>query len=192
MAAFTKAKEENAVLVFDEADSFLGKRLTHVTQSSDYGVNVTRSVMLMQLENFDGLVIFTTNLVSNYDEAFKRRILASIPFALPDVNGREKIWEIYLKRGVTLEDGITAKSLSEKYEGISGADIKDMLLYAAVSALYRDEDNPSLNMDDFNGAFLMMMERQKPMNEAFREIKVVKHEKISREEYVKETNQDDD
>ena len=44
---FKKAQEDDAVLIFDEADSFLGKRLTNVTQSADYGVNITRSVMSM-------------------------------------------------------------------------------------------------------------------------------------------------
>lgn len=57
------------MLIFDEADSFLGKRLSSVTQSADYGVNITRSVLLMELEKFSGVVVFTTNLISNYDEA---------------------------------------------------------------------------------------------------------------------------
>ena len=69
---FKRAKDEDAVLVMDEADSFLSKRLSNITQSADYGVNITRSVMLLELEKFDGIVIFTTNLLENYDEAFKR------------------------------------------------------------------------------------------------------------------------
>lgn len=45
--AFECATRDDAVLIFDEADSFLGKRLTSVTQSADYGVNITRSVLLI-------------------------------------------------------------------------------------------------------------------------------------------------
>ncbi len=78
--AFAKAAEDDALLVFDEADSFLGKRLTSVTQSADYGVNITRSVLLMELEKYTGIVIFTTNLIKNYDEAFKSRIFISVFF----------------------------------------------------------------------------------------------------------------
>ena len=44
--AFEFATENKAVLFFDEADSFLGKRLESVTQSTDTAVNLTRSVML--------------------------------------------------------------------------------------------------------------------------------------------------
>lgn len=184
VAAFQRAQKDNAVLIFDEADSFLGKRLTSVTQSSDYGVNITRSVMLMELEKFDGIVIFTTNLITNYDEAFKRRILTSIPFELPDEAGREKIWNIYLNRGIPLAEEITAAFLANKFTDISGADIKDMLLYAVVSALYKNETEPRVDMADFEGAYKMILERRKSTEPP----KVtVKTEKISEEQYLRET-----
>ena len=189
VAVFKRAKKENAIIVFDEADSFLGKRLTNVTQSSDYGVNVTRSVMLVELEKFDGIVIFTTNLISNYDEAFKRRILASIPFYLPDEEGRECIWNIYLNNGITVDEKISGEMLAQKYSGLSGADIKDMLLYAAVSALSRDEEKALLNQDDFEDAYKIIEQRKKTEDSADNgmNIKVIKHEKISEEQYLKET-----
>lgn len=92
--AFECATRDDAVLIFDEADSFLGKRLSSVTQSADYGVNSTRSVLLMELEKFSGVVVFTTNLISNYDEAFKRRILLSVYFDMPDEKARLQIWKL--------------------------------------------------------------------------------------------------
>src|SRR5262245_34036022 len=49
-AAFRKAKETHALLFFDEADSILGRRLTNITQGSDHAVNVSRSVMLLELD----------------------------------------------------------------------------------------------------------------------------------------------
>ena len=61
-AAFQKAREAGAVLFFDEADSILGKRLSNVRQSTDHAVNVSRSVMLLELDSFDGVTIFATNL----------------------------------------------------------------------------------------------------------------------------------
>ena len=180
---FKQASQNDAVIIFDEADSFLGKRLTNVSQSADYGVNITRSVMLMELEKFDGIVIFTTNLISNYDEAFKRRILASIEFSLPDVAARERIWEIYLNRGMSLEGGITAKVLAEKYPGISGADIKDILLFAAVSALQRNAETIVITAHDFDDAYAVIKKRSEGSSPASFSIK---HETISKEEYEAE------
>ena len=184
VAAFQRAQKDNAVLIFDEADSFLGKRLTNVTQSSDYGVNITRSVMLMELEKFDGIVIFTTNLITNYDEAFKRRILTSIAFELPDESGREKIWQIYLRRGLPLAQNITPALLAKKFIDISGADIKDILLYAAVASLYRNEKEPCLDMTDFDCAYKMILERRKTT--AAPKV-TVRTEQITEEQYLEET-----
>lgn len=185
---FDKAQSEDAVLIFDEADSFLSKRLTNVTQSADYGVNITRSVMLLELEKFDGIVIFTTNLKKNYDEAFKRRILADIPFSLPDRDARKAIWNIYLNRGMSLDEGITSEEFADKYCGISGADIKDITLYAAVSALQRSGDNAILTAQDFDLAYNTIIKRKtsESMNE--NTVVKVKHEKISEEQYREESH----
>lgn len=92
-AAFEFATRQKAVLFFDEADSFLGKRLENVTQSTDTAVNLTRSVMIMQLSEYEGIVIFATNLIRNYDPAFISRIRWKIQFDLPDEEGRSKIWQ---------------------------------------------------------------------------------------------------
>ena len=155
--AFQKAKEDDAVLVFDEADSFLGKRLTNVNQSADYGVNITRSVMLIEIEKFDGVVIFTTNLVSNYDDAFRRRILASLEFTYPDESGREMIWTTHIPKQLPIEEDITAPLLAKRYEQITGADIKDILLYAAVLALQNQLEQ--ITWEHFNQAYQFIKQR---------------------------------
>ncbi|MGC8140941.1 AAA family ATPase, partial [Salmonella enterica] len=74
-AAFDVAKNNDCVLFFDEADSFLGKRITNVVQGADQALNSLRSQMLILLEEFKGIVIFATNLVTNFDTAFESRIL---------------------------------------------------------------------------------------------------------------------
>jgi hypothetical protein len=84
VAAFDCARRTDALLFFDEADSILGRRLTSVTQSADHGVNVSRAVMLKQLDAFAGVVVFATNLARNIDGAFVRRILQHVEVPLPD------------------------------------------------------------------------------------------------------------
>lgn len=138
--AFECATRDDAVLIFDEADSFLGKRLSSVTQSADYGVNITRSVLLMELEKFSGVVVFTTNLISNYDEAFKRRILLSVYFDMPDEKARLQIWKLHLSDKMPLADDVTAESLAGRYDKVSGADIKDMVFYAALYTLEKEKE----------------------------------------------------
>ena len=156
---FENAEKEDAVLVFDEADSFLSKRLTNITQSADYGVNITRSVMLMELERFTGVVIFTTNLIENYDVAFKRRILANIEFTLPDEKARTKIWQLHLGDKLPIALDISCEKLARKFENLSGADIKDIVFYAALYALKMEKE--MIESMDFEKAYNYIVKRYK-------------------------------
>lgn len=181
--AFECATRDDAVLVFDEADSFLGKRLTSVTQSADYGVNITRSVLLMELEKFVGVVVFTTNLISNYDEAFKRRILLSVYFDMPDREAREAIWKLHLGARMPLQGEVTADSLAGRYGGISGADIKDMVFYAALYAL--EQEKEMLDFSVFDYAYHAIRERYEDKS-GTGGFQVVSTETITEEQYQKE------
>ncbi|OOB76355.1 hypothetical protein AXF41_03215 [Clostridium haemolyticum] len=91
-AIFLAAQKEDAVLFIDEADSLLSKRLTNVTQGSEQAINSMRSQLLICLEEYRGIVIFATNLVVNYDQAFLTRLI-SIKFIEPDIECREKNME---------------------------------------------------------------------------------------------------
>ena len=82
--AFDTATDLGAVIFFDEADSFLGKRIENVSHGSDQALNSLRSQMLILLEEFEGVVLFATNLVTNFDKAFESRILDHIKLELPN------------------------------------------------------------------------------------------------------------
>ena len=74
--AFKEAKEESAVLVFDEVDSFLADR-----SNADKSWEVTQvNEMLVQMESFDGIFIATTNLMANLDKASLRRFDLKMEF----------------------------------------------------------------------------------------------------------------
>ena len=180
--AFECATRDDAVLIFDEADSFLGKRLSSVTQSADYGVNITRSVLLMELEKFSGVVVFTTNLISNYDEAFKRRILLSVYFDMPDEKARLQIWKLHLSDKMPLAEDVTAESLAGRYDKVSGADIKDMVFYAALYTLEKEKECMDFSVFDY--AYVTIQGRYENKGEP--EVQVVSTETITEEQYQKE------
>lgn len=85
-ALFNTAKEQDAIIFFDEADAMLSRRVTNMSHATDVSVNQTRSVLLTLMNDHEGLIIFTTNFVSNYDPAFMRRILSHILFDLPNAD----------------------------------------------------------------------------------------------------------
>ena len=129
---FKYASEKHAVILFDEADALLSRRVTDMHSAADVSVNQTRSVLLTQLESFDGVILFTTNFISNYDSAFMRRISLHIGFELPDASLRQKLWERYIPTQMPAEVDILA--IAGKYEGISGADIANAVVSAAFQA----------------------------------------------------------
>ena len=180
--AFECATRDDAVLIFDEADSFLGKRLSSVTQSADYGVNITRSVLLMELEKFSGVVVFTTNLISNYDEAFKRRILLSVYFDMPDEKARLQIWKLHLSDKMPLADDVTAESLAGRYDKASGADIKDMVFYAALYTLEKEKEFMDFSVFDY--AYVTIQGRYENKGEP--QVQIVSTETITEEQYQNE------
>lgn len=74
--AFNEAMEENAVLVFDEVDSFLQDRRTAKASWEVTQVNE----MLVQMENYNGIFIATTNLMDGLDQASLRRFDLKLEF----------------------------------------------------------------------------------------------------------------
>lgn len=75
-AAFYEASKENAVLVFDEVDSFLQDR-----RNAQVSWEVTQvNEMLVQMENFQGVFIATTNLMEGLDQASLRRFDLKLEF----------------------------------------------------------------------------------------------------------------
>ena len=75
-AAFKEAKDEGAILVFDEVDSFLQDR-----RSAKQSWEVTQvNEMLVQMENYEGIFIATTNLMDGLDQASLRRFDMKLEF----------------------------------------------------------------------------------------------------------------
>jgi SpoVK/Ycf46/Vps4 family AAA+-type ATPase len=152
--AFDIAENEGALLFFDEADSFLGQRITEVRQSADYAVNVTRSVMMIRLERFNGIAVFATNLIQNYDAAFARRLPLIIRFDLPDATLREALWRLHVPDKVPLFNDVNFPRLAQEFDGVSGGDIRNAVLMAILKrASAREPDHEKkISQNDFREA----------------------------------------
>lgn len=138
-ALFERAKNSNAIIFFDEADAILSRRVTDMSSATDVSVNQTRSVLLTLMNNHEGLVIFTTNFVENYDPAFMRRILSHILFELPCIENRERLWRKYIPQKLPINTNI--RLLAENSDGLTGSDISNCVLKAAMSAARSGESS---------------------------------------------------
>lgn len=133
-AAFRLAESTEAVLFFDEADAVLGKRVMDVSQGSEQAINSLRSQMIVSLDLFRGVVIFSTNLIASYDFAFRNRI-SHIQFELPGIDERVRIWRKHLPPSLPLSLKNGFQDLAVLSDGFSGRDIKNAVLQAIGEAL---------------------------------------------------------
>lgn len=135
--ALSKKSTLTPILLFNEADSIFAKRLTNVQQSADQMLNTMQNIILQEMETLDGIMIATTNLTTNLDQAFERRFLYKIKFERPGVEAREHIWQAMIPELTTAQ----VHKLASSYE-FSGGQIENVARKHAIdSILYGDTAN---------------------------------------------------
>jgi hypothetical protein len=129
---FTEADRVNGVLLFDEADALFGKR-SEVKDARDRYANVEVAYLLQRMESFDGVAILTTNLRTNVDDAFTRRLDAIVDFPMPEEDDRRRLWAANLPKTVPQEAGIDLDFLARQFR-VSGGNIRNICVTAAYLA----------------------------------------------------------
>lgn len=134
---FSEAGGVNAVLLFDEADAIFGKR-SEVRDAHDRYANIESAYLLQRMETFDGLAILATNLRSNIDDAFTRRLDMIIDFPAPDERSRLSIWQHCLRPPVPVEDGLDLEFCARSFT-MSGGNIRSAATTAGYLAAGADK-----------------------------------------------------
>ena len=97
---YRKACDQSAItpiLFFNEADSVIHKRSDAGTVSSQTE-NAVLTILLQELEQFDGILICTTNRPDAFDEAFDRRFLLKINIDDPEQKTRSALLGHYFEQ----------------------------------------------------------------------------------------------
>ena len=134
---FDNAKQSHVILFFDEADALFSRR-TEVKDSNDKYSNMEAAFLLQKIEEFSGVVILATNLVQNFDEAFKRRMRFIIDFPFPDADRRRELWKRAFPKKAPLGN-IDFEFLVSHYE-LSGSNIRNIALHSAFLAASGTEE----------------------------------------------------
>ncbi len=104
------------IMLFNEADAIFSKRFENISDSVDQMMNAIQNIILQEMENIEGILIATTNLVGNLDPAFERRFIFKIKFEKPEVEVRSRIWKSMVS-GLSEED---ADRLAGAYDFAGG------------------------------------------------------------------------
>ena len=128
-----------------------------------------RSQLLICLENFHGIVIFATNLVTNYDPAFETRI-RHIHFPMPDVKAREAIWRKHMPPSLPVDETLDHAALAAAEAEFCGRDIKNAVINAALHAAREGQtclcqDNILLSIRKIVGAREELRTKYEPASE---------------------------
>lgn len=128
---FTRAEQNEVVLLFDEADSLFGKR-TDIHEANDRFANAQTNYLLQRMESYDGITVLTSNGRGRFDAAFSRRFDAIVEFPSPGPEQRHALWRAHLGtlHGIGSEQLDLVASVAE----LSGGQIRNAVLKSAVAA----------------------------------------------------------
>jgi AAA+ superfamily predicted ATPase len=129
---FKESEGSNSILFFDEADALFGKR-TDVKDSHDKYANIETNYLLQKIDEFEGVVILSTNYRRNIDEAFIRRMQFVVDFPFPKAEYRLEIWEKSFPSQMPKADDIDFDFLANNLQ-ISGGNIKNIVINSAFLA----------------------------------------------------------
>lgn len=125
---FDEAEAGHGILFFDEADAIFGKR-SEVKDAHDRYANIEVGFLLQRMESFDGVMILATNLRSNLDPAFLRRIRFVVDFPMPGRAERRILWDRNLPAAEWRDAALDLDELAARFR-LSGGNIRN----AAVAA----------------------------------------------------------
>ena len=129
---FEEAEDSNAILFFDEADALFGKR-SEVKDAHDRYANLEIAYLLQRMETYSGIAILASNLLSNIDEAFARRMSHIVEFPFPDVALRQQLWRQCLPAEAPLNADVNFAALANQFH-VTGGNIRNITLAAAFVA----------------------------------------------------------
>ena len=144
---FDTAKYSNAILFFDEADSLFAKR-TEVKDSNDRHANAETAYLLQKIEEYAGVSMLATNVFSNFDEAFRRRMTFLVPIRWPDETERLELWKKTFPPETPLSPDVDLPFYAKEAE-LTGSAIKAAALSAAFRAA--KEKRPVSHQDILEG-----------------------------------------
>lgn len=152
---FKQAREKAPCIVFiDEIDAIGRARGKNVVMSNDEREN-TLNQLLVEMDGFSGdtgiIVLAATNRPDVLDSALLRpgRFDRQISIDIPDVKGREKIFDVHLKP-IKKSSDLDIHKLAVQTPGFAGADIANICNEAALIAARKGKTE--VDMEDFNDA----------------------------------------
>ena len=127
-------------MLLNEGDAILSKRTSNIERSVDKMSNALQNILLEEMENLDGIMIVTTNMIVNLDSAFERRFIYKIQFNKPGKDVKARIWKSMAEE-LTEDECV---ELADMFD-ISGGEIENITRKATMEYVLTGE-KPNVEM----------------------------------------------
>ena len=131
-----KNSKMKPILFLNEADAIICRRMEGAERSVDKSENTIQNIILQEIENLDGILIATTNLVKNMDKAFERRFLYKVYFSQPEASVKAKIWKAIIPELKIAE----CNKLAEMFPNFAGGQIENVSRKSMVSEILHGQN----------------------------------------------------
>lgn len=128
--AFVREATICPILLINEADAILGKRKDIGHSNVAQTENSIQNILLEEIENFEGILMATTNLTNNLDPAFDRRFLFKVEFHKPNQLVKAQIWKMKLPKLSDKE----SQTLATQFD-FSGGQIDNIVRKAEIQEI---------------------------------------------------------
>ena len=141
-----RQSEVMPILFFNEADAIFSRRTTigNTNASVEKMDNAMQNIILQEMEELDGILIATTNLTNNLDDAFERRFLFKVEFRNPGEEVKVKLWRSMLE-DITEDE---AQRLAANYD-FSGGQIENIARKCAIEFILSGKEAGFNKIDEF-------------------------------------------
>jgi SpoVK/Ycf46/Vps4 family AAA+-type ATPase len=122
---FREARLHDALLFFDECEALFETRRNG---------NALMTLLLTELDRFDGIAVLATNLPDRLDPALDRRVRVRVDFGAPDAIARAALWRMHLPPRAALAVDVDVDALARRYDLVGGY-IRNAVLNAVSAAV---------------------------------------------------------
>jgi hypothetical protein len=130
---FQDAKGKDVVLLLDEAEVVLAEKSRAEGSTRRYQMSLANA-WLRELDEFDGVLIMTSNQGADFDPAVERRIQFRLEFPNPDGQVRAQIWaNLFRNARIPGKDTLDLGAVAERYP-LSGGLIRNAFVDACQRA----------------------------------------------------------
>jgi hypothetical protein len=133
-----RAEKWNAVLLIDEADSYIYKRGNDILQNCIVGT------FLRLMEYYNGILFLTSNRPDIIDDAIMSRVTIHIKYELPTLDETLLLWNILSDNfGMTIDE-VQIRLIWNEYKPFSGRDIRNTM--KDISKCFPDKKKITFSM----------------------------------------------